>query len=577
MDHLIPAYGGTLNDLLAAPDVAERLKAESGAFPSWTLNERQLCDLELLLNGGYSPLTGFMNRADYASVLARARLADGRLWTLPVTLDVSAAFAGKLASGDRLALRDAEGFMLAVLTVEDLWTPDRTAEAGAVFGTADPAHPGVRELLEDSGDVYVGGKVTGLALPAHHDFETLRDTPRELRHLFERHGWRRVLAFHTCKPMHRLHRDLTLEAARAAGTHILIHPAVGRTKPGDLHYYARVHCYQAILRHYPQQMAMCSLLPLAVRMAGPREAVHNAIVRQNHGLSHLIIGPDHASPPESRHEGARFYPPYAAQEYLAAHQSELAIEMIPVEHHGYDKSAARFRTLKAIAADGRQPESFNEAALAEHLAHDREPPAWFTFPEVLDALRRVCPPRSRQGLTLFFTGLSGSGKSTLARILYAKFIEAGGRPVTMLDGDVVRQHLSRELGFSKEHRDINVRRIGFVASEITKNGGIAICAPIAPYTATRAAVRAMIEPHGGFLEIHVATPLEVCESRDRKGLYAKARAGLIPEFTGISDPYEAPERPEIRLDTSALSPMEAVQEVMLHLFQAGYMGHAGAD
>jgi len=321
---------------------------------------------------------------------------------------------------------------------------------------------------------------------------------------------------------------------------------------------------------------MLSLLPMAVRMAGPREALLNAIVRQNYGCSHLIVGPEHAAPPEIRRGGERFYPRYAAQEMVAKYQDELGIRMIPIREMHYVPQDDQFLPVEQIEREGKQSIVFTENDLYHHLAHNEAIPAWFSFPDVIAELRKVCPLRSEQGITLFFTGLSGSGKSTLAKILYAKFIEAGGRPVTLLDGDVVRHNLSSELGFSRQHRDLNIRRIGFVASEITKNGGIAICAPIAPYHSTRRAVRELIEQHGAFIEIHVATPLEVCEARDRKGLYAKARKGLIPEFTGISDPYEIPQNPELRIDTTTMSPMEATQEIFLYLLREGYID-AGGD
>jgi sulfate adenylyltransferase len=571
MDHLVEPHGGVLRNLIISEEVAARLKAESGAYSSITLSQRQLCDLELLLNGGFSPLTGFMTQAEYEAVLGGLYLPGGVLWPVPITLDVPTALAEKLTSGQRLALHDAEGFMLAVLAVQDMWQPDKHREAVQLFGTADQAHPGVRYLFEQVHGTYVGGSLEGIQLPAHYDFETLRDTPQELRHLFEKHGCRRVVAFQTCKPMHRLHRELTMRAAKEIQAHVLIHPAVGMTKPGDLHYFARVRCYQAMLNHYPHKMALLSLLPNAVRMAGPREALLNAIIRQNHGCSHIIIGPEHAAPPGAREQGQRFYPRYAAQELVARYQNELKIQMYPVKEMAYVPKTGRFMNLEEIERDGLVGEQFTDRDLKHHLGHGIDVPAWFSYADVITELQQVCQPRNKQGITLFFTGLSGSGKSTLAKIVYAKFIEAGGRPVSLLDGDIVRQHLSSELGFSKQHRDLNVRRIGFVASEITKNGGVAICAPIAPYTSTRRAVRDMIELHGAFIEIHVATPLEVCESRDRKGLYAKARKGLIPEFTGISDPYETPARAEIRIDTTDLSPMQAAQEIFLYLLREGYL------
>ena len=570
-EHLTPPHGGELCNLIVDEDRAEQLRAESGEFPSVTLNLRQICDLELLLNGGFSPLRGFMGQAAYDAVVSDLHLPGGHLWSIPVTLDIPGDMASGLEAGQRLALRDSEGFMLAVLTIEDTWQPDKLREAQQVYGTTATDHPGVRYLLEQTHDTYVGGSLEGIQLPTQLDFEALRDTPEDLRHMFVKMGWQNVVGFHTCKPMHRLHRAITLQAAKEAQANILLHPSVGMTKPGDLHYYARVHCYQAIRRHYPHNMAMLSLLPSAVRMAGPREVLLNAIIRQNYGCSHMIVGPGHASPPRRDEEAKRFYPPYAAQEMMAQYQDELAIRMVPIRRVKYSPGDERYLPEEQLEAEGREGQLFSDRELIRHLEHGLEVPRWHSYPEVIAELRKVYPPRSKKGITLFFTGLSGSGKSTLAKILYAKFIEEGGRPVTLLDGDVVRLNLSSELGFSKAHRNINVRRIGFVASEITKNAGIAICAPIAPYTAMRREVRNLIEQHGAFIEIHVATSLEECERRDRKGLYEKARKGIIPEFTGISDPYDIPEHPEIRVDTTGKSPMQAAQEIMLYLLREGYL------
>jgi sulfate adenylyltransferase len=575
MDPLIKPYGGILQQLIVDEVRAVSLKEESQHFPSVVLSQRQLCDLELLMNGAFSPLRGFMTQAIYEGVLQEMRLPQGLPWSLPINLDVPSAAAMKLERGARLGLCDPEGFLLAILKVEDIWKPDKKREAELVYASASQTHPGVRYLYEQVNDTYVGGEVIGIQMPMHYDFENIRHTPAELRQQFNEMGWRRVVAFNTSKPMHRLHRDITLQAAKEIQAHVLLHPAVGMTKPGDLQYYSRVHCYQAIREHYPHNTTMLSLLPIAVRMAGPREALLNAIVRQNYGCSHIIVGPEHAAPPDIRAGGQRFYPTYAAQEFVASYQDELAIRTIPIKEMRYVPEKDQFLPLDQIESVGKEPVQFSEKDFYHCLSHSKAIPEWFSFPEVIAELRKIHPPRRKQGVTLFFTGLSGSGKSTLAKILYAKFIEAGGRPVTLLDGDIVRQNLSSELGFSKEHRDLNIRRIGFVANEITKNGGIAICAPIAPYAATRRMIRELIEQHGVFIEIHVATPLEVCESRDRKGLYAKARKGSIPEFTGVSAPYELPEKPEIRIDTSGLEPKQAAEVVLTYLLREGYM--AGSD
>lgn len=569
MDFFVLPHGGKLITLLVDSERAEQLKQASREYPSLTLCQRQVCDLELLLNGGFSPLRGFMGQADYAGVVEDMRLADGTLWPIPIVLDVPAKFADKLQSGTTVALRDAEGFMPAVLTVQETWQPNKRREAEAVYGTTSEQHPGVRYLYDQVQDTYISGTLEGIQLPVHYDFESLWDTPEELRALFKKMGWRKVVAFQTSKPMHRLQRDITLQAAKETGGHILLHPTVGMTKPGDLHYYARVHCYQAIRRHFPHDLAALSLLPLAMRMAGPREALWHAIVHQNYGCSNMIVGPKHAYPPPGN--GHAFYEPDQSKELVGKYADQLQIGVLPVETMEYVPAKQRFMPVSKIREQNLEGLEYTDAQLKKDLALGEVPPDWFSYPEVVRELRRVYPPRSRQGFTLFFTGFSGSGKSTLAKIIYAKLVEAGGRPVSLLDGDIVRQHLSSELGFSKEHRDLNIRRIGFVASEITKNGGIAICAPIAPYHSTRRAVREMIEAQGAFIEIYVATPLEVCEARDRKGLYAKARQGLIPEFTGISDPYEVPEAPEMRIDTSQYSPMEAVQEIYLYLLKEGYI------
>ena len=573
-DHLVPPHGGALVDLFAAGGRRAALQSASRDWPSHDLTPRQLCDLELLASGGFSPLTGFLGRRDCDRVCAEMRLGDGTLWPIPITLDVPEALASSLSPGARLALRDGEGVMLAALDVEDVWRPDREAEAAAVFGTTSPEHPGVAHLLDRTQPYRVGGRVTAVQPVAHYDYRPLRHTPSELRAEFARLGWTRVVAFQTRNPMHRAHQELTLRAAKEVEASLLIHPVVGLTRPGDVDHYTRVRCYQALLRRYPPRTARLSLLPLAMRMAGPREAVWHAIIRKNHGCTHLVVGRDHAGP-GSDSAGNPFYGPYDAQELLREHEAELGVTMVPFRMMVYVEERDAYLPVDEVPA-GTRTLNLSGTELRRRLAEGREIPSWFTFPDVAEELRRSHPPRERQGLTVFFTGLSGSGKSTIANALLVKILEFGGRPVTLLDGDLVRRRLSSELGFSKAHRDLNVRRIGYVASEITKNGGIAVCAPIAPYDAVRKDVRAMIERVGGFVLVHVDTPLEVCEQRDRKGLYAKARAGIVKEFTGISDPYEPPADADLTIDTTALTPDEAAQRILLHLEKAGYVG-AAAD
>ena len=569
-EHIIEPHGGVLVNLLAAPERAGQLKAASRDWASWNLDARQLCDLELLMNGGFSPLQGFLTKADYECVCGKMRLADGTLWPIPIVLDVPEELAKELSPGDRLALRDQEGVMLAALNVEDLWQPDLQAEGKRVLGSTNREHPGVAHLAQKAGTYYVGGAVEGVEPPRHYDYRQIRLTPAQVRRRLGTMGWRRVVAFQTRNPMHRAHQELTFRAARELEANLLIHPVVGMTKPGDVDHYTRVRCYQALVEHYPKGTAMLSLLPLAMRMAGPREAVWHAIIRKNHGCTHFIVGRDHAGP-GSDSKGKPFYGPYDAQELLREHEEEIGIRMVPFKMMVYLADSDKYVPLDEVP-EGAEAKSLSGTELRERLADGRDIPGWFSFPDVVAELRRTYPPRSKRGFTVFFTGLPSSGKSTLANVLMAKLMEIGGRPITLLDGDLVRRHLSSELGFSKEHRDINIRRIGWVASEITKNGGIAICAPIAPYAAIRRELREMIASVGGYILVHVSTPVAVCQQRDRKGLYAKARAGIIKEFTGISDPYEQPLDADMAFDTTDLAPEECVQEIILHLEKEGYIG-----
>jgi sulfate adenylyltransferase len=548
-------------ELYVSSDSAQKLKVEAGNLPSWDLTARQVCDLELLMNGGFHPLKGFMSEADYDGVVANMRTADGTLWPMPITLDVSEAFADKVEPGQDIALRDAEGVILAILSISDKWVPNKSAEAEGVFGADDLAHPAVNYLHNVAGKVYLGGPIIGIQQPVHYDFKARRDTPNELRALFRKLGWRKIVAFQTRNPLHRAHQELTFRAAREAEANLLIHPVVGMTKPGDVDHFTRVRCYEAVLDKYPAQTTALSLLNLAMRMAGPREAVWHGIIRRNHGCTHMIVGRDHAGPGKNS-AGKDFYDPYAAQELFRKHQAEIGVEMVDFKHMVYVQEKAQYYPANEIP-EGSTVLDISGTELRRRLREGLDIPEWFSFPEVVTELRKTSPARSKQGFTVFFTGLSGSGKSTIANALMVKLMEMGGRPVTLLDGDVVRKHLSSELGFSKEHRDLNIKRIGYVASEITKNGGIAICAPIAPYTATRRAVREMVEAYGAFVETHVATSIEECERRDRKGLYKLAREGKIKEFTGISDPYEAPTNAELVVDTEGTDGDHCAHQVLL--------------
>ncbi|MCE2965183.1 MAG: bifunctional sulfate adenylyltransferase/adenylylsulfate kinase [Alphaproteobacteria bacterium] len=570
MTALIAPHGGTLIDLVASGAALDAAKKRLLTAASWDLTARQVCDVELLLNGGFSPLRGFLNQADYDSVVETLRLKDGTLWPMPITLDVSETFAASVSVGQDIALRDSEGVALAILTVESKYTPDKKKEAVQVFGADDTAHPAVQYLHTKAGAVYLGGTLTGLELPTHYDFKHLRTHPKQLRELFTQRGWGRIVAFQTRNPMHRAHYELTKRAAISAEANLLVHPVVGMTKPGDVDHYSRVRCYEHVLASYPESTAMLSLLPLAMRMAGPREALWHAIIRKNYGCNFFIVGRDHAGPGKNS-QGKDFYGAYDAQELVKKYQDELGITMVPFQEMLYAENRCEYVPADEVTPDDKVL-NISGTEFRRRLQNDIDVPEWFSFPAVLTELKRTYPPKARQGFCLFFTGLSGSGKSTIANAVMVKLLEIGGRAVTMLDGDQVRKHLSSELGFSKEHRDLNIRRIGYVASEIAKSGGIAICAPIAPYAATRRDIRESFEGQAGFLEIHVSTPIETCEARDRKGLYAKARAGILKGFTGIDDPYEAPENPDICLDTSQVSKEEAAQRIVLKLQSLGYIG-----
>ena len=557
-------------ELYVSYDNAQKIKMEATELVSWDLTPRQICDLELLMNGGFNPLKGFLSQADYNCVVENMRLADDALWPIPITLDVSQGFADSVELGQDIALRDQEGVILATITVTDSWLPNKAREAEMVFGSDDLAHPAVNYLHNQAGAVYLGGPVTGIQQPVHYDFRGRRDTPNELRAYFHKMGWRRVVAFQTRNPLHRAHQELTFRAAKEAQANLLIHPVVGMTKPGDIDHFTRVRCYEAVLDQYPSSTTAMSLLNLAMRMAGPREAVWHGLIRANHGCTHFIVGRDHAGPGKNS-VGEDFYGPYDAQELFRSFESEIGVEMVDFKHMVYVQERAQYEPADEVEK-GFTVLNISGTELRRRLSEGLEIPEWFSFPQVVSELRKSRPPRDKQGFTVFFTGFSGSGKSTIANALMIKLMEMGGRPVTLLDGDIVRKNLSSELGFSKEHRDLNIRRIGYVASEITKNGGIAICAPIAPYSTTRHAVREDVEAFGAFVEVHVATSIDECERRDRKGLYKLARAGKIKEFTGISDPYDVPKTPELRLETEYVEVDNCAHQVLLKLESMGLIG-----
>jgi sulfate adenylyltransferase len=564
------AHGDGLVNLMVDEERAVLLREIAKDLPDVVLNDRQLCDLELLATGAFSPLEGFMVRSDYESVLDRMRLQNHYIWPIPVSLDVSEAVAMNLEAGQSVAIRDPEGFMLAVMHIDDIWPVDRKKEALQVYETLDPAHPGVAYLFNRSGDYYLGGRLEVVSLPLHFDFKQLRMPPLEVRNIYAKLGWQRVVGFQTRNPLHRPQFEMTTKAMRQARANLLLMPVAGMTRPGDFDHYTRVRCYRAVARHYPPDSHVLSLLPLAMRLSGPRDAVLGAIIARNYGCTHFIVGHDHGSPGPDRN-GNAFYEHDRARRLASELSTEIGVEIIPFEEMVYLPFEDEYRPVDEVPAETEKI-SLTGSDIRQRIREGRRIPDWATFRDVVEELQKAYPPPRRQGFTVFLTGLSGAGKSTIAKVLYSKFLEIGDRPVTLLDGDIVRRNLSSELSFTKEHRDINVLRIGFVASEITKNRGIAICAPIAPYQYTRDEIRRVIEEYGGFIEVHVSTPIEECEKRDRKGMYAKARAGLIKGFTGVDDPYETPGNPEIRIDTTDMAPVEAAQEILLFLGKKGYIG-----
>ncbi|MCP4748441.1 MAG: bifunctional sulfate adenylyltransferase/adenylylsulfate kinase [Desulfobacteraceae bacterium] len=566
---VVAPHGGEFKDLVVDGDRADTLKDLSFSLADITLSDHHLCDLELIATGAFSPLEGFMVRADYESVLDRMRLQDNTLWPIPICLDIDQTKARNLEAGQSVALRDPEGFLLAVMHIEDIWSADKEKEARLIYRTSNDDHPGVRYLNKNTKNHYIGGRVEVISLPLHYDYRTLRRTPREIRLEYQKLGWQRIVAYQTNSVIHRPQFEMTLEAMRQAKANLLLLPIVGVVRSDDFDYYTRVRCNKAVTRYYPPETYIFSLLPHFMRFAGPRESILNAIISKNYGCTHFVAGRDHADPCHKDNNQC-FYDSQESLKILNDCRRELDVELIHFDEMVYLPFEDEHQFKNKVEA-GVKTIEMKGAQIRERIITGRKVPDWASFPEVLDELSKAYPPPSKQGLTIFCTGLSGAGKSTVARVLFSKMLEIGDRPVTLLDGDIVRQNLSSELSFSKEHRDINVRRIGFVACEITKNRGIAICAPIAPYENTRLEIRKAIEAHGGFIEVHVSTPLQECEKRDRKGMYAKARAGLIKGYTGIDDPYEVPKAPELSINTTNITPDEAAQEILLYLGQKGYI------
>ncbi len=566
MSGLIAPYGGRLVNLLVEGTERDRLLAIAGTLPSIQLTARALCDLELLATGAFSPLDRFMGQADYQRVLEEMRLADGTLYPIPVTLPIASDL--DIQVGEQLTLRNARNELMAVMTIDEIFAWDMETEARLVYRTTDARHPLVAEM-HGWGQRYISGPLQVLNLPRYYDFASLRRTPAEVRRLLNAMGYTNVVAFQTRNPMHCAHEELTRRAAERINGALLLHPVVGMTRPGDVDHYTRVRAYKALVEtYYDPQRTVLSLLPLAMRMAGPREALWHAIIRRNYGANHFIVGRDHASPGNDS-SGKPFYGPYDAQHLLSDLGAELGITMVPFKELLYLPHSDRYEESDQVAPGTPTLSISGTQVREEYLAQGKLLPPWFTRPEVAEILARAYPPRHQQGFCLWLTGLSGAGKSAIASVL-TELLAEHGRQVTLLDGDVVRTHLSRGLGFSKEDRDTNIRRIGFVAAEIVRHQGTVICAAVSPYRATRNEVRTMVGADR-FVLVFVDTPIEVCEQRDVKGMYARARRGEIKGFTGIDDPYEVPVDPHLVLTTTDCTPEDNARKIVDHLLERGFL------
>jgi sulfate adenylyltransferase len=569
---LISPYGGKLIELVVEGEEREELLEKSSRLPSIQISQRALCDLELLATGAFSPLNRFMGKADYERVLTEMRLTDGILFPIPVALPVDEESFPNW--GEQVTLSDARNNTIAVMQIEEVYHWDELREARLALGTTDPRHPLVSEM-NTWGKVYVSGELKVIDLPKYHDFIELRKTPAQVRAGLASLGFERVVAFQTRNPMHRIHEELTKRAAEEVNGSLLIHPVVGLTKPGDVDHYTRVRVYRTLTEnYYDSNRTLLSLLPLAMRMCGPREALWHAIIRRNHGATHFIIGRDHAGPGLDSN-GKPFYGPYEAQMMLSQYSEEIGIEPIEFKELVYLADEERYEEKSNVSEEARIFSISGTDVRDDYLSKGEVLPDWFTRKETAEILKQMYPPKHEQGICLWFTGLSGSGKSTTAEILTSLLLERG-RQVTLLDGDVVRTNLSKGLGFSRDDRDTNILRIGFVAGEIARHGGIVIAAAISPYRTTRNEVRKMVGDDR-FIEIFVDTPIEVCEQRDIKGLYARARRGQIKGFTGVDDPYEVPVDPEITLHTVEIGPDENARRIVDLLEASGFILPDGSN
>ncbi len=567
---MIAPYGGKLVDLLINGQEREALLDHAAQLPSIKMSMRNLCDLELLATGGFSPLTTFMGKTDYERVLHEMRLSDGMLFPLPITLTADPKDLPTV--GEDIILRTDKNDVIAIMTLNEVYHWDPETEAALAYGSTDARHPMVSEMVK-WGKVCISGPLKVLNLPKYYDFVDLRCTPGQVRERLKRMGNANVVAFQTRNPLHRIHEELTKRAAAAVGGSLLIHPVVGLTKPGDVDHFTRVRIYRTLVeKYYEKRNTLLALLPLAMRMAGPKEALLHAIIRRNHGVNHFIVGRDHAGPGKDS-TGKPFYGPYEAQEQMKKYEAEISVKMIPFEELVYLPDADRYMEQSDVPPGSRILNISGTQVRDDYLAKGQLLPEWFTRPETAEILRQMYPPKHTQGVCIWFTGLSGAGKSATSEVLTALLLERG-RGISVLDGDVVRTHLSKGLGFSKEDRDTNILRIGFVAGEIVRAGGVVVCAAISPYRAARNEARKMVG-NDNFVMVYMDTPVEICEQRDVKGLYARARTAMAEGhpmgFTGVDDPYEPPIDPELTLPGYNQTPEVNARQIIAYLEEKGFL------
>ena len=537
---------------------------------------RSLCDLELLLVGAFSPLIGYLNRDDYLEVLENMKLKTGEVWPMPIVYRINESELNFWTSQKRVVLQDETNLPLAHFTIEDVYKPDLFKEVECVFGTSDTNHPYVKEILDNPDVYYVGGKVEMINKPFHFDFASLRLTPDEVKAEMKRRGWTKMVGFQTRNPMHKSHQQLTLRSLQQVKNKypnekcgLLLHPVVGITQACDVDYHARVACYKELIKTYAEDEVILSLLPLSMRMGGPREALWHSLIRKNYGCSHFIVGRDHAGPSYKTKEGKSFYGPYDAHQLVEEYSNQIGLDVIASKMIVYEANSQTYKSIEETNEDD-DVKTISGTELRQRLKNRDEIPEWFTYPNISKILQKNT--KSSGGFCLYLIGLSGSGKSVLAKYLHESLSETfATKAITILDGDLVRQELSRGLGFSKQDRSLNVRRIGYVASEIVKHGGIVICSNIAPYQEDRDFNRQRIEQHGSYYEVFVSTTLSKCEERDCKGLYEKARKGIIKQFTGISDPFEEPIHSEFKFESNTTDDLkENIETILERLKSDGF-------